>query len=161
VSEFRLGPVAYRVVKASAAVDPDVVAKEILAAIDPSDYEAALLQALRTIARIEIDGRRRASLNVGASASGQKPGKSWIQRARASWLEQGERNAAGAWAALGDFTRADLVAAAQFRRANAASSIAFAEWYESLDTLMAAHPRAKRVRDLPARVLSQVEQVAA
>jgi len=157
---FVLGSLVYATVKATQLTDPAQIAEEVLAQINEVDHKVALQQALRTMVRIEITRRRDLSL---PTINPKITGKARSAAVRAAWVQRIdalERNAAGEWAHLGDFTRADLLAAAEFRRALAAQDLAKAEQYEQLAALM-GRSNAKTLRSVSVRDLSAILVAAA
>lgn len=163
MSEFSLGRLVYRAVKETSLVDPSEVAQAIFDQIDESDHDAALLQALRTIARIEMASQREIVALPDLQGT-PKAGRSRAAAVREWWsglLAEPERNAAGKWVALGDFTAADLLAAADLRLKLARENEVKALQYKAFADLMAKHD-VKRLRDVPRRELATAAgQVAA
>lgn len=158
---FVLGPLVRRVVKASRAADPQMIAVEVMGEIEPEDFPVALLQALREVVRVEITRQRETLPGVVPVGLTGKARSAAVRHAWAKVLEGLERNAVGAWVHLREFTREDLLSAADFRVKLAADNQSKAEQYRHLADLMEQHG-VRKLKEVPAAELAAaLEDVAA
>lgn len=142
--------------------DPSNIALAVLEQIEPKDYAEALRQCLRDVVRIEA-GRLRVTAIPEPPKTGSPSQK--VAAIKEHWrkvLESLEHTAKGEWRHLGDFTRDDLLAAAEYRVRQADQSIAKAEQYRELAALVEKH-RVTCLRHVPVAALAPVleRQVAA
>lgn len=139
VSEFDLRTLVREVAAQSVTADPPSIAKQVLARIDPRDFQSALEQALPTIVQHTISRGRSA---VGAEPAADQTatgtqvrhvGGGWKRRAIGEWWRRqlDKEFAVGPakddWKLLRDCTATDLDYAAGIREAHARSNALAAE----------------------------------
>ncbi len=158
-ASFNLAALVREVVSNGTSSDPGVLADEVLDAIDPRDYGAALRACLRTIVRRAFSDQRRQALGPQTDEGGQAEPVESVPSAKVrairsvrALLETRVNVGEGQHKHLGDCTVADLSAAAQLMRAQAAAQARRANQYDNIAVLLNRH-HGRRVSDLPGELL--------
>ena len=147
---FSLRDIVADVAQARKEADPALLVEHVLAAIDPSDYEEALTQALYGFVTTFVVTARHTPRS-GATTTGRKIGTSRLAGVSAFLASREFSPARGEWIHLSEATAEDLVSMAAKREAMATQYMAKASWYQSIAEALNAH-KAPTVGRLPKTV---------
>lgn len=132
---MNLHQLALETVRESASPDPGVMAEDLVNRIPAGEYRDALLMMARAYV-CDVIRSQRTALNGGGRSSGSRK----VEAARAAWkrlLDVPEYvPSIGAWIALRDATREQVLEMAALRQAKAAENLAVAERYEAIAKAM-------------------------
>jgi hypothetical protein len=149
MEKFSLYQLIVGVLDETTLVEPDDVAAEVARRIPPEDAKEAFRQALRAYAsKIMALTRSGREVPVRSARSAKVSG------IREAWLNQRWRGDDGQWKLMRHFTYADCIAAAEYRKEEAAKNLAIAGRLERLADTLKEYD-AQEVGQLPARIRDQ------
>lgn len=154
--DFDLRSFVQQALDRSKKANPHEVADEIAGSIPVEHLRAAVYELLPAYVVPMVGRNRAATMRAASDDEAPKPSARWAAAARTYQGILGQRMlGADEWKFLGDFTRDDLAAAAERRRAHAAGVLHEAERFETLAKKMQRR-KATKVADLPDDVVREV-----